>query len=57
MVSALFTGQIVKEPKYILLKYLTQCVCLNRCSITKYTQNQLSELANIYCLLYSQVKS
>ena len=44
--SSLCTGQIVKQPKLLFVKYLTQFVCLIHSSMTKRTPNQQGDLAN-----------
>ena len=46
IVSALIIGQIVKQPRWILVKYLTQCVCLNKFSMTKCFPNKHNKLDN-----------
>ena len=42
----LFIGTLPNDPKTNSVKYLTHIVCLNHCSNTKFTPNQVSELAN-----------
>ena len=36
-----------EKPENILVKLLTQCICLNHCSVTKQTQDKLSQLASM----------
>ena len=33
-IVCLLTGKIMKEPECILVKYLTDSICLNRCSMS-----------------------
>ena len=49
--SDLFTGQHLQETECIIVKYLTNIECFNHCSMTKFTPNQLSKVADTSCLL------
>ena len=41
VVCALITGQIVKEPEFILVNDITKCVSLNQFRMIKCTTNEL----------------
>ena len=47
----LFTCTLPNHPKINSVKYLTHSVWLNHWSYTKFTHNQVSELAKKWCLL------
>ena len=49
--SDLFTGESLKQIKWIIVKYLTQCVCLNLFSVTKCTPNQHKK-TTAQCLIF-----
>ena len=47
IVSDLFIGQIVKQPEWILVKNITQYVCLSNYSMANCTPNQHCKQNNI----------
>ena len=49
--AALITGKLPNELKINSVKRLTQSVYFNYWSITDWTQNQLSKIYNIECLI------
>ena len=51
MVSTLFTDKLPNGTKMHCVKYLKESVCFNHCSITEFTLNQLSKIANTECLI------